>query len=273
MAGAPPGTMMGPPLAGSPRVQGHRDYIIKVLLHGLTGPLADKTYTQVMLAMGAQKDDWIAAVASHVRNDFGNTGTFVTAADVARVRAATSARKLPWTVPELEASLPALLQPDPAWKVTASHNPAPAPDALTIVGWPSGVPQQAGMWVQVELPQPLTLAEVQFNTPAGRGGPPPAAAGAGARGGGAPAPPGAAAPAGTQAPSTPAPREYQWRSQWRGRRGHPRRGAPSVRSPSPPSHRSARSSSASRRPRRRRVQAQLVIQNMRLFRAATAPGR
>ena len=30
--GAPAGTMMAPPLAGSPRVQGHRDYVIKVLL-------------------------------------------------------------------------------------------------------------------------------------------------------------------------------------------------------------------------------------------------
>jgi mono/diheme cytochrome c family protein len=208
MAGAPPGTMMGPPLSGSPRVQGHRDYMIKVLLHGLTGPLAGKTYTQVMLPMGTQKDDWIAAVASHVRNDFGNTGTFVTAADVARVRAATSARKLPWTVAELEASLPMLLQPDPAWKVTASHNPAAAPDALTIVGWSSGVPQEAGMWVQVELPQPLTLTEIQFNTPAGRGGgPPPApATGPGMRGGGAAGQPGVQAPpAGAGTAPTPPP--------------------------------------------------------------------
>ena len=34
MEGAPAGTMMAPPLAGSPRVQGHRDYVIKVLLPG-----------------------------------------------------------------------------------------------------------------------------------------------------------------------------------------------------------------------------------------------
>ena len=30
---------MAPSLAGSPRVQGHRDYMIKTLLHGLTGPI------------------------------------------------------------------------------------------------------------------------------------------------------------------------------------------------------------------------------------------
>jgi len=32
--------MMAPPVAGAPRVNGHRDYIIKTLLKGLTGPLA-----------------------------------------------------------------------------------------------------------------------------------------------------------------------------------------------------------------------------------------
>ena len=45
MAGAGEGAMMAPPLAGSPRVQGHRDYVIKTLLHGMTGPLAGQTYS------------------------------------------------------------------------------------------------------------------------------------------------------------------------------------------------------------------------------------
>ena len=35
---------MAPPLAGSPRVQGHRDYVINTLLHGMTGPIAGQTY-------------------------------------------------------------------------------------------------------------------------------------------------------------------------------------------------------------------------------------
>ena len=90
---------MGPPLAGSPRVQGHRDYVIKTLLHGMTGPLAGQTYTQVMLPMGAQNDQWIANVASFIRNDFGNSASFISPADVARVRAATASRKAMWTFP------------------------------------------------------------------------------------------------------------------------------------------------------------------------------
>ena len=58
---------MAPPLAGSPRVNGHRDYIVKAVLHGLTGPVDDKTYTDVMMPMGVNNDEWVASVASYVR--------------------------------------------------------------------------------------------------------------------------------------------------------------------------------------------------------------
>ena len=92
---------MAPPLAGSPRVNGHRDYVVKAILHGLTGPVDNKTYADVMIPMGVNNDEWIAAVSSYVRRSFGNTGGLVTPADVARVRAATEGRKSMWTVPEL----------------------------------------------------------------------------------------------------------------------------------------------------------------------------
>ena len=57
--------------------------------------------------------------------------------------------------------------PMPTWKVTASHDARPAPQAnaegaynfignaagaLSFLGWTTGVPQQAGMWFQIELP-------------------------------------------------------------------------------------------------------------------------
>jgi len=130
-----------------------------------------------MVAMGSNKDQWIADVASYVRTSFGNNGSLATMEDVARVRAATAARKMPWTVPELEASLPRLLVPAASWKVTASHEGHPTPQAnaeggynytasaagvLTFLGWTTGVPQQAGMWLQIELPEPVTLTEMQF---------------------------------------------------------------------------------------------------------------
>ncbi len=175
VAGAAPsgggGTpMMGPALAGSPRVQGHREYVIKTLLHGMTGPLAGQTFTQVMLPMGAQNDQWVATMASYIRNNFGNSASFVTAGDVARVRAATANRKIMWTFEEVEATLPRLVPADTSWKATASHNAERASNALTLAAWTTGVPQQPGMWLQVELPRAVSITEVQFDSgpPGGR---------------------------------------------------------------------------------------------------------
>ena len=42
MGGGPAGSLLAPSIAGSPRVQAHRDYVIKTLLHGLTGPIAGR---------------------------------------------------------------------------------------------------------------------------------------------------------------------------------------------------------------------------------------
>jgi mono/diheme cytochrome c family protein/glucose/arabinose dehydrogenase len=187
--GAAAGSTLAPSLAGSARINGHRDYVIKTMLHGLTGPIEGKSYPQVMPALGTNTDQWIAAISSYVRSSFGNAGTVVTPAEVARVRAAVGDRKTPWTAVELERSLPRALVPDAAWQITASHDARPAPQAnaegaynfvgnasgaLNFLGWTTGVPQQAGMWLQVELPEPVMLVEIQFtsSTAGGRAGVP-----------------------------------------------------------------------------------------------------
>ena len=82
------------------------DYVVKVLLHGLSGPLDGTTYPDAMIAMGMQSDEWIASIGSFVRNSFGNRSAFIQPADVARLRAATASRKTPWTTTEVSASLP-----------------------------------------------------------------------------------------------------------------------------------------------------------------------
>ena len=166
MPGGAPGATRAPALASSPRVTGHQDYVIKTLLHGLTGPVNGTTYAEVMVPMGQSPDDWIAAIGSYIRNSFGNRAALIAASDVARVRAATAGRKTSWSTAELEGSLPRLLVVEPGWKLTASHNAATAPDALTIRPWTSGGPQQAGMWLQIELPQPVQLTEVEFQSSA-----------------------------------------------------------------------------------------------------------
>jgi mono/diheme cytochrome c family protein len=190
--GAAPGAKMAPPLANSPRVQGHRDYVIKALLHGMTGPVDGQTYTEVMIPMGTNTDDWIAAVASYVRMSFGNQAGMVAPADVARVRAATANRGAMWTVTEAEASLPVLMPTETSWKATASHNGDTASFGLGYVAWSSGVPQQPGMWFQVELPAAARLTEMQFESTAnGRGGSPTGAfAGGGGGRASTPPPPG-----------------------------------------------------------------------------------
>jgi mono/diheme cytochrome c family protein len=214
MAGAPEGTKLAPPLAGSPRVTGHRDYVIKVLLNGLTGPIEGREFPGgVMVPMGTNTDQWLSDIVNYVRNSFGNSGLFVTPGQVAAARKTSAARKTMWTMPELEASVPEALTNQAEWKLTASHNPDTAGNAIggtPFARWDTGgVAQQPGMWFQIELPEPAPVAEVQIDTAApfgsggrgrGRGGArgaapggPPGAPAAGGQRGQAPAGPGVAA--------------------------------------------------------------------------------
>jgi mono/diheme cytochrome c family protein len=184
LEGAPPGTRRAPPIEGSPRVTGHRDHVLRVLLHGLSGPLDDRSYTEVMIPMGAQTDGWIADVASYIRNAFGHAAPFVTPGDVAAVRRATANRTTPWTEAELRAIVPRALEATPAWRPSASHNDAQAARAIGTSmqsgPWSTGDPQQSGMWFQIELPAAATLVEVQMDTATIGGG----RGGRGGRGGG-----------------------------------------------------------------------------------------
>jgi mono/diheme cytochrome c family protein/glucose/arabinose dehydrogenase len=207
---------LGPPLASSPRVLGHPEYMISALLHGLQGPINGTTYPDMMVPMGQNNDEWVAAIASYVRNSFGNRAAPIFAADVARVRANSAARKTPWPVPELESTLPKLIVRDPSWKATASHNPAIAANGFGIQPWTSGDPQKAGMWYQVELPQATQVTEVQFesgivapeNISTVPGAPVRTAVGGGGRRGAGPGRqggPGGAPGAAPDAPPAPAP--------------------------------------------------------------------
>jgi mono/diheme cytochrome c family protein len=193
MAGAPAGTSMAPALAGSGRVMGHRDYVIKVLLHGLTGPIEGKEYNggAVMVPMGANTDDWISDVANYVRNAFGNAGRpYITPEQVAVVRKAAP-RRTPWTFAQLEPTIPVLVANVSDWKVSASHNTEAAANISAGAGrWDTGVPQEPGMWFQIELPQATTITEVQFDSAAGGRG----NGGLGGFGGLGVTPPGAAGP-------------------------------------------------------------------------------
>jgi len=88
-----------PPLAGSEWVLGKEALLIQILLHGIEGELRVKetVYKGSMPAFGAQLDDAeLAAVASHVRRQWGNGAGPVTAAAVTAQRQASAQRKTPW---------------------------------------------------------------------------------------------------------------------------------------------------------------------------------
>jgi mono/diheme cytochrome c family protein len=100
-----PEQLMAPNLAASKRVAGHPDYVINVLLYGLSGPVDGQAYSEIMIPLSANSDEWIADVATYLRNSFGHKYGAVLPADVARVRTAVGKRGH-WTVEELMATLP-----------------------------------------------------------------------------------------------------------------------------------------------------------------------
>jgi F5/8 type C domain len=137
-----------------------------VLLKGLNGPVGGKTYTALMVPMESNADDWIAAVASYVRNGFSNHATLVDTNDVARVRAAIRGRSDPWTPEELRAVVPQALANRSQWHVTASHNPGAVQQAVDgdmNTRYDSGSYQAPGMWFQIELPQETNVNALELD--------------------------------------------------------------------------------------------------------------
>ncbi len=159
MDGLRPGTTIAPPLGGSLTVRAHPDAAPLVLLHGLAGPIGGKTYDSQMVPMNSNNDEWIAAIASYIRNSFGNHGALVTPTDVKGLREKYAQRQEPWTVATLRTALPPPL-PKAVWRVTTSEKPEDAArtiDGKTETGWQTAGDQKPGQWIQIELPQETTL--------------------------------------------------------------------------------------------------------------------
>jgi glucose/arabinose dehydrogenase/mono/diheme cytochrome c family protein len=171
LEGLPPGTTLAPPLAGSKLVV-QSDFILRVLLHGLSGPVNGKTYQAQMIPMANNPDEWIADIASYVRKSFGNSGRFIEKAEVAKLRQQLASRTTPWTQDELKTFGP---QPYPQrrdWKLTSSHNPkdlTKSIDGNPETRWDTHTPQVPGMWLQIELPKALPLAGLVLDTARSKG--------------------------------------------------------------------------------------------------------
>jgi mono/diheme cytochrome c family protein len=93
-----------PPLAGSELVQGDVERPIKVVLHGLRGPIT-RNGVEINGQMASWKDQLsdedIAHVLTYVRSSFGNSGSAVTPDEVKAVREATASQLIPYTESEL----------------------------------------------------------------------------------------------------------------------------------------------------------------------------
>jgi mono/diheme cytochrome c family protein len=95
---------LAPPLAGSEWVQGPEQRLIRIVLHGVGGPITvnGTEYNMDMPGIGAAfSDEQIAQVLSYIRRDFGNEAPVVDTATVTSVRAATKDRGATWTAVEL----------------------------------------------------------------------------------------------------------------------------------------------------------------------------
>ena len=92
-----------PPLAGSDWVTGGTERLIRIVLHGLMGPVTvnGSTYNGAMPAQGAMSDTDLANALTYVRNTWGNEAPMVTKEMVKKVRDEVSARTTPWSEAEL----------------------------------------------------------------------------------------------------------------------------------------------------------------------------
>lgn len=96
--------MVFPPLDGTEWVQGDKGRLIRIVLDGMSG----ETEVQGIVYSGSMPpwktfltDEEVAQVLTYVRSNWSNDAPAVTTDEVARVRAATSERKQPWTDAEL----------------------------------------------------------------------------------------------------------------------------------------------------------------------------
>lgn len=107
-----------PTLHGTKWTTGDKGRLIRLVLHGMEGPVQVKgeTYNQRMQPLSYLTDEQVAAVLTYVRQNFGNDASPVSPEEVAAVRAATSGKEDVWTPDTLwqRTGIPAMKKQPPA---------------------------------------------------------------------------------------------------------------------------------------------------------------
>ena len=94
---------LAPPLVGTEWMASSPERLIRIVLHGLRGPIKvkDQTYEMDMPALGVLDDDQIASALTYTRRNWGHTYSAVTPGMVKKVRQETEKREEAWTEAEL----------------------------------------------------------------------------------------------------------------------------------------------------------------------------
>lgn len=169
--------LMAPVLASSARVNDHPEYMTRVILRGMTGPVDNVDYSSAfMVPMANESDAWIASVVSYVRTQLGNDAGIVEPDQVAVIRARSEGDK-PYTFETCREISVQKLIPNEEWVATASHtgkarvggSELPS-GAWSFEGWTTGMDQEFGMWFQIEMERPYYVSGMAFRSPAIRRG-------------------------------------------------------------------------------------------------------
>ena len=130
-----------PPLAGSEYVNGTEKRLVAIILKGLQGPVTvhgkTGTYTGNMVPWETQlSPKKIAAVASYIRQEWGNTGAEISEAKVAAAKKEFASQTAQWTEAQLQAIPADATLPDEGGAKTpnATQPAAPAAAAAAAPG-------------------------------------------------------------------------------------------------------------------------------------------
>jgi mono/diheme cytochrome c family protein/glucose/arabinose dehydrogenase len=94
---------LAPPLVGTEWVTGSEERLVRLVLHGMRGPVrvGDRVWELEMPALNVLEDAQIAGLLTYIRREWENAAAPVSPATVARIRAATAQRSEAWTEAEL----------------------------------------------------------------------------------------------------------------------------------------------------------------------------
>jgi mono/diheme cytochrome c family protein/glucose/arabinose dehydrogenase len=94
---------LAPPLVDSDWSVGPPERLVRIVLHGIRGPIQVKgrTYELDMPSLGVFEDDQVAAVLTYIRREWGHTADPVEPELVKKIRAETEKREEAWTETEL----------------------------------------------------------------------------------------------------------------------------------------------------------------------------